>query len=592
MKEPFIPVFYACDEDFAKYTSVSIRSLMDNASKDERYVIHILHTDIPETTRQTVLGMAGEGFEIRFVDVSDYLSSIAEKLPLRDYYSKTTYFRLFIAEMYPEYKKAIYIDSDTVVQGDISRLYAADTGDAWLGACHEQVMLRVDEFGNYVEKAIGVSRYNYFNAGVLLINCVQFREHGVLDKFIDYLNYYNFVVTQDEDYLNLICKDHVRWIDCRWNAEVFEGLPCPEEEAEIFHYIMANKPWHYENCPCGEIFWEYAKRTPYHDEIRAVLDAYTDEERENDRRVGEHLVQLAVKEAEREDNFLRRINRDKRAADRVEVLQRIEQYEREGRFGEDVEDDPPGRVLMPDEIEYIRKSRADKMKTTLAFKLARKFVNDLIKDKKLIIKEIKGIENFKSLDCGAVITCNHFNAFDSFAIQLAYDAAEQPSRTFWRVIREGNYTSFPGFYGMLMRSCNTLPLSSNFDTMKKFFAALSELLSGGHFVLFYPEQSMWWNYRKPKPLKRGAFACAVNNSAPVLPCFITMKDSDILGEDGFFVQEYTIHISPPIYPDKSLSKRKQAEDMMQRNYELWKEIYETEYQIPLYYTTAGEAEGC
>ena len=58
-----------------------------------------------------------------------------------------------------------------------------------------------------------------------------------------------------------------------------------------------------------------------------------------------------------------------------------------------------------------------------------------------------------------------------------------------------------------------------------------------------------------------------------------------MGEDGFFVQEYTIHISPPIFPEPDLPVRKQAELMMYKNYEDWKEIYETEYHIPLSYTT-------
>lgn len=147
----------------------------------------------------------------------------------------------------------------------------------------------------------------------------------------------------------------------------------------------------------------------------------------------------------------------------------------------------------------------------------------------MIIKEIQGLENFKNLDSGAIITCNHFNAFDSFAIQVAYEAAQQKNRRFYRVIREGNYTSFPGFYGFLMKHCNTLPLSSNHKTMHNFMKATDKLLRDGHFVLVYPEQSMWWNYRKPKPLKKGAYLFAVKSNVPVLPCFITMEDSDILG---------------------------------------------------------------
>ena len=588
MKEPIIPIFYACDDAFVKFTVVSMHSMIQNASKDYKYIVHILHTEISDKMKDVVGRLANDNFEIRFVDVTSYLQSISEKLPLRDYYSKTTYYRLFIAEMFPQYTKALYLDSDTVILGDVSKLYLTDIKDAYLGACHEQVMVQTREFGTYVEKVVGVSRYNFFNAGLMLINCEQFRLHFVLDKFIDYLHYYNFVVTQDEDYLNLICKDHVYWLDQRWNTETFGEIPYPVGQAQMIHYIMTNKPWHYDDCLFGDQFWRYAEQTEVYDEVLAVKQAYSEEDKKRDELSGENLVKLAVSEAEREDNFLNRINRDKRDKDRVEILHKIEQYERDGRFDEDVENDPPGRVLMPDDIEYIRRTKAEKLKTKLAFKMAHKFVDELIEDKKLIIKEIKGLENFKELPCGAVITCNHFNAYDSFAIQLAYEAADQPNRSFWRVIREGNYTSFPGFYGFLMRHCNTLPLSSNVDTMKKFFKAIDELIRGGDYVLFYPEQSMWWNYRKPKPLKRGAYLCAARSAAPVLPCFITMKDSDVMGEDGFYIQEYTIHISPPIYPEQGLSRREQADKMMLRNYELWKEIYETEYHIPLSYTTSDE----
>jgi 1-acyl-sn-glycerol-3-phosphate acyltransferase len=317
----------------------------------------------------------------------------------------------------------------------------------------------------------------------------------------------------------------------------------------------------------------------------AILENYSDEEKARDVKSADALLALAVAETKKEDNYVNRLNRSDRAKDRVDIVKKIEQYEREGRFDEDVEADPPGKVLMPEDIDYLKKGYTDKLKTKLAFMIARRFVNSLIDDKKMIIKEIRGIENFKKLNSGAIITCNHFNAFDSFAIQLAYEAAEQSDRKFYRIIREGNYTSFPGFYGFLMRHCNTLPLSSNRETLKKFTEAVDTRLKEGHFVLIYPEQSMWWNYRKPKPLKTGAYMFAAKSGVPVLPCFITMKDSDIMGDDGYFVQEYTIHISSPIYPEDGLNYRKNMVKMMEKNAEIWKEIYESEYHIPLTYTT-------
>ncbi len=224
------------------------------------------------------------------------------------------------------------------------------------------------------------------------------------------------------------------------------------------------------------------------------------------------------------------------------------------------------------------------MRTRYAFKIARWFLNTMIIKKQFIIKEIKGIENYRNLKSGAIITCNHFNAMDSFAMHITYEKSRQRRRKFFRIIREGNYTSFPGFYGLLMRNCNTLPLSSNKETMKKFIKAVDTILQKGHFILIYPEQSMWWNYKKPKPLKKGGYTFAAKNNVPVLPCFITMEDSNVPGEGGLPVQEYTIHVSEPIYPDPEKSRAANVKDMMDKNYAVWKEIYEKTYGIPLKYT--------
>lgn len=269
----------------------------------------------------------------------------------------------------------------------------------------------------------------------------------------------------------------------------------------------------------------------------------------------------------------------------MQVLRKIKEYEQTGRFDEDVEQDPPTRQLEVGEVDFLRKKLSSKIKAKFAFKMAYKFVGKLQKENKFILKEIKGIENFQNLKSGAVITCNHFNAFDSFAIHLTYDAAKQKKRKFFRVIREGNYTSFPGFYGNLMRNCYTLPLSSNQKVMNEFMKATGQLLKDGHFVLVYPEQSMWWNYRKPKPLKKGAFLFAAKNNVPVLPCFITMEDSKFIDDDGFPVQEYTVHVSEPIYPDKDLKLNANIDNMMEVNYQNWKYIYENVYGKKLVYET-------
>ena len=271
---------------------------------------------------------------------------------------------------------------------------------------------------------------------------------------------------------------------------------------------------------------------------------------------------------------------------RLEVLRKIENLEKEGRFDIDVEDDPPTIVLTPENIDYLRTSMTSKIKRIFANKVGEKFLDDLLKNNKLIIKEIKGMENLSNLKTGAILTCNHFNPFDCFTIEKTFRLSGQAkTKKLHKVIREGNYTNFPGLYGFFFRNCDTLPLSSNKRTMVEFMKAVDTLLQKGDFILIYPEQSMWWNYRKPKPLKHGAFKIAVRNNVPVIPIFITMSDSDVIGDDGFPIQEYTVNIAEPIYPDNNLSQRERAEKMLNKNFEVWKKIYEDFYGIPLEYTT-------
>lgn len=278
-----------------------------------------------------------------------------------------------------------------------------------------------------------------------------------------------------------------------------------------------------------------------------------------------------------------------KSKERLEILEKIAELEREGHFDVDAEDDPPTIVLMPEDVDYLRKKWKSKLKAKFANKLGEKFLDKILEENKLIIKEINGIEQIQNMETGAIITCNHFNPFDSFSIEEVYRLSGQmKNKKLYKVIREGNYTNFPGLYGFFFRNCDTLPLSSNTKTMVEFMKAVDTILQRGDFVLIYPEQSLWWNYRKPKPLKNGAYRMAARNNVPVIPVFITMEDSDIIGDDGFPVQQYIINIEEPIYPDEKLTHKENTQIMKDKNFEVWKKVYEDFYKIPLEYTTENK----
>ncbi len=274
---------------------------------------------------------------------------------------------------------------------------------------------------------------------------------------------------------------------------------------------------------------------------------------------------------------------------RREVLQRIKEYELAGRFDEDVENDPEAPELTPDKVDYLCKKLSSKIGKRIANFIGDRYFLKLIKKDILVIDGVMGMEHLSVLKDGAVITCNHFSAFDNYVVFHCI-RKHLPRKYLYKVIREGNYTNFPGLYGYLFRHCDTLPLSRNRRTMMNFMSATNTLLQRGDSILIYPEQGMWWNYRKPRPFKVGGFKIAYRSKKPILPMFISMRDDEPLDGDGYPIQRMTLHIMPPIYPDETLGEKKGAEKMKDEAYACCKAKYEEVYGVPLTYTCDEQKE--
>ena len=592
-----IPIFFAVDDAYIPFLAVTLQSLIDNSSKENYYLIKVLYTNLTEDNQEKISKYERENVSIELVDLNYYLKKVQDKLYTRDYYSKTTYFRLFITDLYPQYNKALYLDSDIVILSDIADLYKIELKDNLVAGVPDGAVQTVPVFQEYVEKVVGVADYsNYFNAGVLVMNLDELRKFDFQEKFLYLLETVKFSVAQDQDYLNRLCKGKVKIIDSGWDTMPIPELNIKKNNIKLVHYNLSYKPWHFDNILYEEYFWEYAKKTEFYDVIKNIKDNYTEEERFRDMETGKNLINLAQKECDcvGDDRRFRRLRalRDhetEKSVDRLKILEKIELLEKEGKFDIDAEDDPPTIELTPDNVDYLKEKRYSRIKNKVANKVGEKFLDDILKDNKLIIKDVNGIENLESIKTGAIITCNHFNPFDFFSIEEVFRNSKQASmKKLYKVIREGNYTNFPGLYGFLFRNADTLPLSSNKRTMIEFLKAVDIILQRGDFILIYPEQSLWWNYKKPKPLKNGAFKLAARNNVPVIPIFITMEDSDIIGKDGFPVQQYIINIEKPIYPDENISERENTIAMKEKNYQIWKDIYEDFYKVPLEYSCDQE----
>ena len=261
-----IPVFFSTDDNYIPYLDVAVRSLIANASKNYNYRIIVLNTGLKADNIAKVKQNECNGFMIDFVDISENVKDIKSRFKNVYHFSIVTYYRLFIASLFPQYDKIVYLDCDIVILGDISKLYHTELGENILGVVSDQYVCNTKEFRVYAEKAIGVNPDTYFNAGVLVISLEYFRKNRIENKFVDLISKYDFdLLDPDQAYLNFLCFGKTVMLPNGWNKSPTEAI-C-EGEKNIVHYNLYKKPWQYDDMIDGEYFWEYAKLSPFNDLI-------------------------------------------------------------------------------------------------------------------------------------------------------------------------------------------------------------------------------------------------------------------------------------------------------------------------------------
>ena len=194
--------------------------------------------------------------------------------------------------------------------------------------------------------------------------------------------------------------------------------------------------------------------------------------------------------------------------------------------------------------------------------------------------EVYGLHNLADLTTGAIITSNHFNPLDNTAIR--YALRSQHRRLY--IVSQATNLQMQGSLGFFMNYDDILPLGRGLNYLGKTFPQLLQTtLQQNNYILIYPEQEMWFNYRKPRPLKRGPYYYAARFNVPVISCFVEMQDLQKPDNKQFNQIRYLVHILPIIYPQARLSDRDNSYYLMQQDYQQKKAAYEAAYQQKLTY---------
>ena len=301
-----IPIFFSTDDNYIPYLDVAVSSLIQNASKSYNYKIIVLNTGLKEENVNTVKKNEQPGFTIEFIDISKDIEYIKSKFKDVYHFSPVMYYRLFIASLFPQYDKIVYLDCDLVVLGDVSELYFTDIGNNIIAAAPEQYVQNTTEFILYAEKAIGVDVKGYVNSGVLVINLKEFRKNRIEEQFTDLITKYDFdLLDPDQAYLNYLCHGKIHVLANGWNKEPMSLAL--EGEKNIVHYALYKKPWQYDDVMDGEYFWYYARRSPFYDKICENKNNFGDAERAAMEETAHEILEHAIKIVDSDETFSKKL---------------------------------------------------------------------------------------------------------------------------------------------------------------------------------------------------------------------------------------------------------------------------------------------
>jgi lipopolysaccharide biosynthesis glycosyltransferase len=258
-----IVLISATDENYAMALGAMIRSVLENLRAGVEVCLYVLGDDLSEDTKRRLME-SWRTYPIKVCWLTPRSAKLGEKIQRRGHAGvSATYFRLMIAELLPhDIKRAIYLDVDMIVLGDLSQLWESDFGDAIVQAVPDSYTeyfhrSRLEQARLPVELKLPAGA-SYFNAGLLVIQVERWRESRVGERALEVASTYGDQLSfHDQDALNLILLGSWKALHPTWN---FHELPqflsaweagrySRAQYRELFlnpkviHFVSAEKPW-------------------------------------------------------------------------------------------------------------------------------------------------------------------------------------------------------------------------------------------------------------------------------------------------------------------------------------------------------------
>jgi|SRR5712671_1886111 len=242
----------AADEGFAAHFAAMLHSAWTHHPTAEFY---FLDCGIePQTLADLRKFATNRGIRLSIITID---ATVFGNLPTTKAFSAATYARLLIPDLLPNsVERALYLDADCIVVGDLLALWRFDMGKAAIAAIH-------DPGGAQIEREIGIDVDGYINAGVVLMDLTVWRRDNLAATAIAFVRTFNPRLL-DQTGISVACAGKIAYVPDQWNFYSQKPRsPGQWLEPSIIHYVGHRKPWIYSDVPFASIYLYHRNQTPF-----------------------------------------------------------------------------------------------------------------------------------------------------------------------------------------------------------------------------------------------------------------------------------------------------------------------------------------
>ena len=281
-------IVFAPDNGYIKYFAVALKSLIENSNPNEKYDIVLLASDIDGKNKYQLEKMLPSNFSLRYFDIETYIKeNFKLTLSAFSYWSISMWYRIFIPLIMKNYQRVLYLDSDIAINYPLDDLMGFEFYNKEIIAILDIIspIIQKDKKNIYHRKNVLKLKHpeKYFNSGVLLFNIRKIDKKLYMEAILKNLNQDVFLCP-DQDLLNIVFEGKTKLIPSKYNSQyhfpIFRETDFyyADEEYQkdyldgfknpvIVHYTSSRKPWHSPLEKNAEIWWHYARQTPFYEEI-------------------------------------------------------------------------------------------------------------------------------------------------------------------------------------------------------------------------------------------------------------------------------------------------------------------------------------